>query len=93
MLRVFLNGYITKLSQRRDRIYHDLNAKKWDDLLDTDLNKHVVPRGMKLLVDQLIYAKDDFVYNKSCGGSFTQIYCIPCYHEIRNRKRLSIKIT
>ncbi|KAI9921878.1 hypothetical protein PsorP6_002004 [Peronosclerospora sorghi] len=93
MLRVFLNGYITELSQRRDRIYHDLNAKRWDDLLDTDINKHVVPRGMKLLVDQFIYAKDDLVYNKSCGGAFTQIYGIPCYHDIRNRMRLSVKIT
>ncbi|KAI9912015.1 hypothetical protein PsorP6_008975 [Peronosclerospora sorghi] len=37
--------------------------------------------------------KDDLVYNKSCGGAFTQIYGIPCYHEIRNRKRLSVKIT
>ncbi|KAI9905876.1 hypothetical protein PsorP6_013557 [Peronosclerospora sorghi] len=93
MLRVFLNGNITELSQRRDRIYHDLNAKRWDDLVDPDLNKHVVPRGMKLLVDQLIYAKYEPVYNKSCGGAFTQIYGIPCYHEIRNRKRLSVKIT
>ncbi|KAI9914672.1 hypothetical protein PsorP6_006828 [Peronosclerospora sorghi] len=93
ILRVFLNGYITELSQRRDRIYHDLNAKRWDDLLDPDLNKHVVPRGIKLLVDQRIYAKDDIVYNKSCGGAFTQIYGIPCHHEIRNRKRLSVKIT
>ncbi|KAI9917034.1 hypothetical protein PsorP6_016874 [Peronosclerospora sorghi] len=96
MLRVFLNGYITELSQGQDRIYHDLNAKRWDDLLDLHLIKHVVPRGMKLLVDQLIYAKDELVYNKSCGGGFTQIYQIygiPCYHEIRNRKRLSVKIT
>ncbi|KAI9914227.1 hypothetical protein PsorP6_005855 [Peronosclerospora sorghi] len=30
---------------------------------------------------------------ESCGGAFTQIYAIPCYHEIRNMKRLSFKIT
>ncbi|KAI9912854.1 hypothetical protein PsorP6_006473 [Peronosclerospora sorghi] len=93
MFRFFLNAYITELSQRRDRIYHDLNAKRWDDLLDPELNKHVVPRGMKLLADHIIYAKYDLVYNKSCGGAFTQIYGIPCYHEIRNRKRISVKIT
>ncbi|KAI9909283.1 hypothetical protein PsorP6_014658 [Peronosclerospora sorghi] len=28
MLPVFLNGYIAELSQSRDRIYHDLNAKR-----------------------------------------------------------------
>ncbi|KAI9909089.1 hypothetical protein PsorP6_015199 [Peronosclerospora sorghi] len=92
IIRVFLNGYIAELSHGRIRIYHDLNSKGWDDLLDLDLNKHVVPRGMKLLVDRLIYSKDELVYNKSCGGAFTQIYGIPSYHEIQNRKPLSVKI-
>ncbi|KAI9911673.1 hypothetical protein PsorP6_009152 [Peronosclerospora sorghi] len=40
---------------------------------------------MKIRVDQLIYAKDELVYTKSCGVAFTQIYD-------SNRKRLSFKI-
>src|SRR5947209_259518 len=47
---------------------------------------------MKLLVDQLTFAKDELSH-KPCSGVFTQIHGIPCYHEIRDRKRLSIKIT
>ena len=92
MLQVFLNSYIADLSRGRDRIHHDLNAKRWD-CLDPDLNRHIVPRGMKLLVEQLFYAKDEVTHNKPCKSVFTQIYGIPCYHQVRDRERLSVAIT
>ena len=93
MLRVFLNEHRVGLAQQRDRIYHDLNAKRWKDLLDPELNIQIVPRGMKLLVEQLTFAKDEVVHNKPCSSAFTTVYGIPCYHELRSRQRLGLKIT
>ena len=47
------------------------------------------PAGMKLLVKQLYLARDVTV-DGPCSGSFTTIYNIPCYHDIRLLKQFSV---
>ena len=92
MLCNFLNNYRTTLAQQRDRVNHYINAKRWKDLLDSELNKQIVPRGMTLLVEQLALAKEN-THNKPCSSAFTTVHGIPCYHEIRTREPLHLKIT
>ena len=48
---------------------------------------------MKLLVQQLLLAKDEVTNNKPCSGSFETIHGIPCYHTLREIKRLKTKVT
>ena len=72
--------------------YRGLGAKRWD-YLDHDLNKQIVPAAMKLLVQQLHLAKDDVTNNKPCSGGFETIHGIPCYHTLREIKRLQTKVT
>jgi len=92
MLRVFQVNFSKDLALARDRVYHDLSAKRWD-YLDHDLNKQIVPAAMKLLVQQLHLAKDDVTNNKPCSGGFETIHGIPCYHTLREIKRLQTKVT
>ena len=91
MLTNFLNEYRKSLAQARDRVYHDLKASRWD-LLDPELNKQVVPEAMKLLVKQLYLIRDEVVNNKPCTGNFKTIHGIPCYHTLRDMKRLSATV-
>ena len=56
MSRVFRVNYQKDLALARDRVYHvyhDLNAKRWPNLLNPKLNQQIVPEAMKLLVQQL----------------------------------------
>lgn len=92
MLRVFQVNFSKDLALARDRIYHELSAKRWD-YLDHDLNKQIVPAAMKLLVRQLLLANDEVTNNKPCSGGFETIHGIPCYHTLREIKRLKTKVT
>jgi hypothetical protein len=91
MISVFLANFTKSLAMKRDRIQHELIAKRWK-ILDPDLNTQIVPQAMKLLVQQLYLAKDTLV-DKPCTSSFEQINGIPCYHTIRVMERLELTIT
>ena len=82
MSRVFRVNYQKNLALVRGRVYHDLNAKRWPDLLNPKLNQQIVPEAMKLLVKQLHLMKDE-VNQKPCSGSFERVNGIPCYHTLR----------
>jgi hypothetical protein len=58
MSRVFRVNYQKDLAPARDHVYHDLNAKRWPDLLGPKLSQQIVPAAMKLLVKQLHLMKD-----------------------------------
>jgi hypothetical protein len=92
MLNVWQNNFKATLAQSRDRVAHDLNAKRWD-YIDPELNKQVVPTGMKLLVKQLLLVPNEVNHHSECSSSFETINGIPCYHTIRELKRLNVKIT
>lgn len=91
MISVFVANFTKSLAMKRDRIQHELNAKRWK-VLDPDLNTQIVPQAMKLLVQQLHLAKDTLV-DKPCTSSFERIHGIPCYHTIRVIERLELTIT
>ena len=59
MSRVFRVNYQKDLALARDRVCHDLNAKRWPDLLDPKLSQQIVPAAMKLLVKQLHLMNDE----------------------------------
>jgi len=92
MMKVFLNDYAKDLALGRDRIHHSLNAKRWPDLLDPELNKQVVPAAMQLLVNQLHLMKDEVINNKPCTGNFETVFRMPCYHTLRAMKQLNSKV-
>ena len=87
MSRVFRVNYQKDLALARDRVYHDLNAKRWPNLLNPKLNKQIVPEAMKLLVQQLHLMKDE-VNQRPCSGSFERVNGIPCYHTLRTLRAL-----
>ena len=89
MLTNFLNEYRKSMAQARDRVYYDLKASRWPDFLDRELNQQVVLEAIKLLVKQLYLIRDEIVNNKLCTGNFEAIHGIPCYHTLRNIKRLN----
>ena len=91
MISVFVANFTKSLAMKRDRIQHELNAKRWK-VLDPDLNTQIVPQAMKLLVQQLHLARDTLV-DKPCTSSFERIHGIPCYHTIRVIERLELTIT
>jgi hypothetical protein len=102
MKNVFKVNYAKDLAIARTRIAHDLQAKRWDyvdpetrqivQVVDPDLNKQIVPAGMKLLVKQLYLARDDVVNNRQCSGDFETIYGIPCYHSLHEMQQLKVNI-
>ena len=87
MSRVFRVNYQKDLALARDRVYHDLNAKRWPDLLNPKLNQQIVPEATKLLVQQLHLMKDE-VNQRPCRGSFERVNGIPCYHTLRTLRAL-----
>jgi hypothetical protein len=90
-IEVCIQNFKRELAIKRDRVYHDLNAKRWK-CLDPQLNQQIVPQAMELLVKQLHLAKDELRVNP-CSGSFMSIHGIPCYHIIRDLQQYQEQIT
>ena len=81
-IEVCIQNFKRDLAIKRDRVYHDLDAKRWK-CLDPQLNQQIVPQAMELLVKQLHLAKDELRVSH-CSGSFMSIHGIPFYHTIRD---------
>jgi hypothetical protein len=90
-IEVYIQNFKRDLVIKRDRVYHDLDAKRWK-CLDPQLNQQIVPQVMKLLVKQLHLAKDELRVSH-CSGSFMSIYGIPCCHTIRDLQQRQEQIT
>jgi hypothetical protein len=92
MISVGQVNHAKDLAHQRSRPPHEIQANRWSEWIEPDLNNFITPAGMELLVKQLYLARD-IAIGRPCSGSFTTIYDIPCYHEIRLQKQLKRRIT
>lgn len=92
MIGVDQVNHAKDLAHQRSRPSHEIQAKRWSEWVEPDLNNFITPAGMELLVKQLYLARDVTV-DGHCSGSFTTIHNIPCYHHIRLLKQFNRKVT
>ena len=92
MIRVDQVNHAKDLAHQRSRPSHEIQAKRWSEWVEPDLNNFITPAGMELLVKQLYLARD-VTADGHCSGSFTTIHNIPCYHHIRLLKQFNRKVT
>jgi len=96
----FINEYRKDHSKWRDRIPQGISMTRFGWLFAEGIHNKVVPEALKKVAQQVAslkkYEEDLEVAASSpppCSGHFTQVYGIPCWHELKALRTVNRKLT